>query len=466
VSWVGPSTTKGDYSNYGYPNIAISTPWRRCIRAGIVYVSGAMGRTLVRGCRQLGKVVLVMLAMGILVEAGFRVAPGLIPESLLKRFDRNARVEIAARRFLPNETQTWEPVRTDDGPPIKLFNANSEIAYDFPDTGGHGRMRMDARGFCNPPTDSPDRSQIDLIAIGDSFTACHAPAPEVTWPSELGRLLGMTAYNLGRGGYGPYEYLQLLELFGIEKHPRVVVMQLYEGNDLRDAARYAAYRAASPTERSRFLDRAGWNPLRFEPAALLDNPMGRHSWAFDFAVVGLANAGSDLVDYLRPEPGRRVNFHYTARFPEGAVAMNVQNNDQDEVRSARELAAGTLSLSLLDGALDRFADLARQYGFAGIVSYAPAAYTAYADVVVFDDPSLAASMAEFSRAQRSYLADATAARGVPFVDLTPALQGAARARRGAELLYYPINVHYTPAGQRVVAETVAAAVRGLVKPSR
>jgi hypothetical protein len=393
------------------------------------------------------------------IEIGFRIAPGLIPEDLLKRFEPSARLAIATRRFLPNESQTWEPVRSDGGPPIKLFRASSEIDYTFADTGEHGRMRMDALGFCNPPADDPDRPHIPIIAIGDSFTACHAPAPERTWPSLLGRTLGRGVYNLGRGGYGPYEYLELLGLFGLAKTPAVVVMQIYEGNDLRDAARYVAYKTATPTERRHFLERAGWNPLRFEPAPWLDNALGRRSWAYDFMVVGSAVELSSLADTLATEPRRKIDLHYTLAFPEGAVAMNVQNNDQDEVRSARDLAAGTLAPELYDPALDRFAALAREHGFRAIVAYAPTAYTAYAEFTEFRDSSLAPLLADFSRRQREHLAAATAARGLTFADLTPALQTAARERRGRELLYYPINVHYTPAGQQVVADTLAAVVR-------
>jgi hypothetical protein len=393
------------------------------------------------------------------MEVGFRIAPGLIPESLLKRFESHVRLDIAERRFLPNESQTWIPVRSDGGPPIKLFKAGAEIEYAFTDTGEHGRMHMDRLGFCNAPEDDPDRDHIALIAIGDSFTACHAPAPEQTWPSVLGRELGVSAYNLGRGGYGPYEYLQLLELFGLQKKPAVVVMQLYEGNDLRDAARHFAYRAATPAEQRRFLDRAGWNPQRFEPAGWLDNALGRHSYAYDFVVVGLANAGSGVVDTLSHEPDRKINFRYALRFPAGRIAMNLENNDQDEVRSARDLAAGTLRLELFDAALDGFAELARQHRFVPIVAYAPAAYTAYAEFVEFADASLADLMASFSRRQRDYLRQGAAARELTFVDLTTAMQSTIREKRGDELLYFPINVHYTPAGHQVVADTIAATIR-------
>lgn len=403
-----------------------------------------------------GAIVLLLTFAG--TEAGFRIAPKLIPESLLKRFESHVRLDIAERRFLPNESQTWVPERTDDGPPIKLFKPHSEIDWDFVDTGESGRMRMDDLGFCNAPADDSRRDHIDVVAIGDSFTACHAPAPEVTWPSVLGRELGSSAYNLGRGGYGPYEYLQLLRLFGLVKTPDVVVMLIYEGNDLRDAARHFAYVAATPDERRLFLDRAGWKPLRFEPARWLDNPLGRHSYAYNFAVVGSASGASDLVDALHGGE-RKIDLHYSLAFPDGPLAMNVQNNDQDEVRTARDLAAGVIRLELFDRALDDFATLARQHHFTGIVSYAPTAYTAYAERVTFADPSLADVLASFSRRQRDYLREQCAARDLPFVDLTPAMQAEVRKRGRDDLLYFPMNVHFTPSGHQVAADAIAAAIR-------
>jgi lysophospholipase L1-like esterase len=369
------------------------------------------------------------------------------------------RLDVAERRFLPNESQTWVPARTDDGPPIKLFKPGSEIQWDFVDTGESGRMRMDDLGFCNAPEDDAHREHVDLIAIGDSFTACHAPAPQLTWPSVLGRNLGMSAYNLGRGGYGPYEYLQLLRLFGLSKTPRVVVMQLYEGNDLRDAARYFDYVAASPDERRLFLDRAGWKPLRYEPARWLDNPLGRHSYAYDFTVVGLASVASDVADGLSGTAERKIDLHYTLTYPDGPLAMNVQNNDQDEVRTARDLAAGTVRLELFDRALDDLAALARTHGFVPVVSYAPAAYTAYAERLTFKDPRVAAPLADFSRRQRDHLREACAARRLVFVDLTPLMQAETRRRGRDDLLYFPVNVHFTPAGHQVAADAIAAAVR-------
>ena len=55
--------------------------------------------------------------------------------------------------------------------------------------------------------------------------------------------LGATTYNLGVPGVGPYEYLEILRRFGLALEPRIVLLNIYEGNDLRDAVRFDEQRA-------------------------------------------------------------------------------------------------------------------------------------------------------------------------------------------------------------------------------
>jgi hypothetical protein len=402
--------------------------------------------------------IVIAITMGGL-ELGFRLAPGLIPEDLLQRFDRGLRIEIASRRYLPNESQTWNLERDDGGPPLKLFQAFSRIKFHFEDTGQDGVMVMDAQGFCNAPSDAYAREKIDLIALGDSFTMCFPPDPTLTWPSVLGHLLGRPIYSLARGGYGPYEYVQILKRFGLAKKPYVVVMQLYEGNDLRDAARYHEYADALPEEKARFPERVGWQLVGVNYFPFLENWVGRHSYAYNTLVTAIALGVSAAKQLLSEGSPQRVNFRYSLKFPDGAVAMNVGNHDKDEVRTARDLRAGVIRLDAFDGALATFAALARSHGFRPVVSYVPSAYTAYAEFVAFEDPELQDLMSWFHAAQRDYLMSKARELGFEFLDLTPAMQARARESLGKELLYYPINVHCTPAGHRLTAETVAALLR-------
>ena len=157
-----------------------------------------------------------------------------------------------------------------------------------------------------------------------------------------------------------------------------------------------------------------------------------------------------------------VNFRYELRFADGAIVpFNIQNADHAEVRYARWLQRGEVQLSAFDDALARFVALALEHDFQPVVSYAPSAYTAYAGFVAFEDDALTTLMPWFSGTQRAYLRQKAEELGFVFVDLTPALQAAAHRLQDEELLYYPANVHYTPAGHRVVADALAPVITAL-----
>lgn len=95
-----------------------------------------------------------------------------------------------------------------------------------PGSGGH-----DAWGFRNPAV--PERAEV--VAVGDSQTWGVAARWEESWPAWFSRMTGQGVYNLGIGGYGPIEYLHLLEAKALPLDPELVVVGLYFGNDLRDA---------------------------------------------------------------------------------------------------------------------------------------------------------------------------------------------------------------------------------------
>jgi lysophospholipase L1-like esterase len=81
----------------------------------------------------------------------------------------------------------------------------------------------------------PQRAAI--VAIGDSQTYGDEVKREDAWPQRLGRHVGRSIYNLALGGYGPVQYLRLVD-DAMELAPDLVLVGLYSGNDLADA--YAA----------------------------------------------------------------------------------------------------------------------------------------------------------------------------------------------------------------------------------
>lgn len=71
------------------------------------------------------------------------------------------------------------------------------------------------------------------IAIGDSLTYGYSAIKDKSWPSRLSALSGDSVYNIAFGGYGPCEYLSLLEE-GLTLEPSVVLVGTYTGNDIGD----------------------------------------------------------------------------------------------------------------------------------------------------------------------------------------------------------------------------------------
>ncbi|MEE3327033.1 MAG: hypothetical protein VX252_06855 [Myxococcota bacterium] len=97
-----------------------------------------------------------------------------------------------------------------------------------PHTGGHDRW-----GFRNLAV--PERS--DVVAIGDSNTWGVAARWDVTWPSWYARKSGKGVYNLGVSGYGPAEYLHLMETKALALEPGLILVGFYYGNDFSDTYR-------------------------------------------------------------------------------------------------------------------------------------------------------------------------------------------------------------------------------------
>jgi hypothetical protein len=416
--------------------------------------------------RLIGFLVFVGILLGGF-ELGLRAFPAeLIPVGWLKRFQSDLRVEIAERLSLPNETHMRELPRDDGGPPLKLYRPNVRTEQRF-SSEERSEVTRDAEGFCNPPRDSYERAAIDVIIMGDSFTGCIATDREATWMSRIGQLTGLSVYNLGKGGIGPYEYVQIFRHFGLPKGPKLVLMNIYEGNDLRDAVRYHQHVETVREGGSGYADAAD----RFEPDlgydTLLDRPLVRSSYAANVGVVALGKAHEGIsraISRARGDLRQRVNFRYELRFADGAIVpFNIQNADHAEVRYARRLQRGEVQLSAFDDALARFVALGLEHDFQPVVSYAPSAHTAYAGLVAFEDAALSKLMPWFSDQQRAYLRHKAEELGFVFVDLTPALQAAAHRLQDEELLYYPANVHYTPAGHRVVADALAPVITALRK---
>jgi len=407
--------------------------------------------------RLIKTLVSLMIPLAILVagvEFSLRLLPQVIPLPLLQHFQPDLRTRIAEARDLPTRNDAIAMERDDGGPLLRRYRPLTEVTWAFRDEGAVQSIVTDELGFCNPPENSYQRPQIDIIAIGDSFTWCHTVPPADAWPAVLARLSGESVYNLGMPSIGLYEYLVILRRFGLAKQPQVVVMNVYEGNDLRDAMWYWAYRNG-----------------RGEPAAeracdgFVCRTLGSRSYVYNLLAAS-------YIEYLQPRFARRdpppdaafdaidtseLRFYYTLEFDDREIPFNLRNADRDEIALATALAEGALSPQMFDAALQSFVELAAAHDFIPVVTYTPSAHTAYAGYVRFEQPAVAPLLAAMSARLRDYFQASASRLGFYFLDLTGPLQTVIAEqgpRRSEQLLYYPASIHFSVLGNRRVAEII------------
>jgi hypothetical protein len=396
----------------------------------------------------------ILLVTFVGVEAGLRLAPTIIPLALLVNFSPDTRAQIAERRNLATERHTIQVARDDGGPPLRVFPPHQHVGKPFADQHAVTSVTTDEAGFCNAPSAAGAQRKVEFVAVGDSFTWCTAVRPEDAWVSRLGQITGRDGYNLGLGGVGIYEYLQILITYGLHWRPGVVLLNYYEGNDLRDALVYQNYRDGEGDPAAAEAQPTGViRKIKQTVRGVLDSSVVGRSYALNLAVASAIEVYVAMKDLSGAQA--ETNFRYAFKISNDRVAFNLENTDLDEVEHARALRAGKISLAVLDDGLRRFVALAKQHGFEPVVLYTPSAYTAYGDYVEFEDPELGQLMPWFSRAQRDFLRLKSEALGYRFVDLTPALRQAAREYGAQTLLYFPTNVHLSQLGNEVVARALA-----------
>ncbi len=261
----------------------------------------------------------------------------------------------------------------------------------------------DARGWRN--AQALDRANI--VVFGDSQTWGQNALIAESWTAQLGTLSGQTVYNMALPGYGMAEYALLLP-DALALHPHTVLIGLYLGNDLADTYAAVYSRGAYPELRS------GETSFDVDAAP----------WEIDAVPVNGMGVPDTLV-----APGYRLN------------ALDVN----------RPYVAEGLRLTTV--LLQATADACAAAGVRCVVVLIPTKETVYNLPLAGDYTTLLANEAQVN----AQLAETCARVGLQFVDTTPALQAALAA---GERLYPVVNDgHPLPAGYRVIAEVVAAALR-------
>lgn len=124
--------------------------------------------------------------------------------------------------------------------------SNKVTAY-CNESGTHEWYESDEHGFHNPKG-VWSAAQIDVVAVGDSYTQGHCVASDTNFVALIRQRYPRTL-NLGINGQGPLMTLATLRDYGLSLKPKIVLWFFYEGNDMTDLAEEKSPAHALSSER-------------------------------------------------------------------------------------------------------------------------------------------------------------------------------------------------------------------------
>lgn len=297
----------------------------------------------------------------------------------------------------------------------------SEWRGTVPWTGRPVVWRTDENGFRNPL----NLRKADVVFLGDSYTEAMQVPDEETFVNQVSRALGVTAVNLGMGGYGPQQQLITLKRFGLGYQPKVVVWQVFEGNDLEDAEFF-----------NRWLNGPRW-PTRPLWQRYIDNSL-IHEWV-EPTLDGERRFAEALASIRMPDGSLErtlVKYSYQPRYPE------------EHPEGWREM----------ERCLQEARELCRARGIDLMVTFVPLPIRVHSQDLVFNltarkedflPPEGVESPTDFGSRMRELCRELE----LPYLDLYPVLRESAKTRRD---LFVPKDEHFDTAGHELVAHEIGA----------
>jgi hypothetical protein len=298
------------------------------------------------------------------------------------------------------------------------LGGDAEGSYRIPPT---DRMRYqwdlqyDHDGFRN----ATGLKQADIVVVGDSMVEGMTVPQAQVLSSVLERLTGRVTANLGQYGYGPQQELVVLKRYGLRLTPRIVIWEFCESNDLLDGIGYRAIALHPPNFWNFFLQRS-FSRFAIHTVKRLFGPSKPE---------GITRSG-----IVQQENGKPATVYFTVPMhPLSEAELGVLPEIASTLAEAHRLTAAQ--------------------GARMLVVLAPDKFRVYRDVCRFPAESECGRWVLNDLPSRLKDLVAAVSPDIGFLDLTPDLANAARNQR---LPYYTDDLHWSPEGHRIAAESVAA----------
>ena len=305
------------------------------------------------------------------------------------------------------------------------------------------RARINALGIRGPEI-GPRRPGVRrVLVLGDSFTFGTGVEEDEAFPARIAAELtraGTPAegINAGIGGYGVPDEVAWFEHYGMRLHPDLIVLGIFTGNDLQDAA---------PDRPRTFVIDGDI----LDEAELHRSPF--FHWLFQHSQLFA------LVKYSIPQPIDRP-LRRALHMPEPGAIRGLR--EEMALYDPRNRTAAERGGAASEAAIRHLLNLTRADHPVIAAILLPSKLQADERQwgQVLRELSLAPSAADRTLPNEVF-SGVLARVGVPVLDLTPAFSE--EIRRGG-ILFFPEDQHFTVAGHRLVADRTVAFLRALKLP--
>ena len=298
----------------------------------------------------------------------------------------------------------------------------------------------DAEGFRN----DANRQSADIILLGDSFVEYGDNEADTIAAKLEKRLGGLTVVNLGKSGYGPFQYLEVFRRFGINKRPKYALFGFYEGNDISDIRAYLNWKSNKDGHQTTYA--IGSEPLYQRYIVAVKSTLhflaDRIWMSLNLAAKQLLDAQyiyADLV-VIRLGNGETYKTAFDDKLSSGKADALLSSNEWTQLRVI----------------LTEFKNLATENNITPLIVYIPSSPEIYADYTTEDSGSQWRAIRDSQIASQGEAPQAMAALAdqlkIGFIDLTPAYRETASEGR---MLYEPFNVHWNAAARDLAAGIIA-----------
>src|SRR5215470_8108614 len=168
---------------------------------------------------------LVLLAFGVMVGlAAIEIVPRVLPRLMPKGFRGLERIYTGRAK--------WEAMMVADS----YFGYRPRPGLDvlYPSEGRKIPIRTTSLGLGDIGfRDIGTHAPFEVIALGDSFAFCDDVRAEECWVRRLADATGVSVATLGVSGYSTLAEERILQRYGPQLHPRLVLLGLFP-NDFND----------------------------------------------------------------------------------------------------------------------------------------------------------------------------------------------------------------------------------------